>query len=363
MNDPRLDPQPDPGPAPLVLTLGEPAGIGPDIAIRAFLDRHAAALPPFLLVGDPGLLARRAALLGVEIELVRSTPETAAAYFPDRMPVLDTGVRATAAPGQPDATSAPAVIAALDAAMDLVEARRAAAVVTNPLAKAVMYQGGFAFPGHTEYLADRAARSASPGARPPRAVMMIWSPALAVVPATIHVPLGAVPGLVTIPLLVETGRIVARDMARRFGLPRPRLAFAGLNPHAGESGTLGREDEDVVAPAVAALVAEGIDAVGPLAADTLFHPQARAGYDVAIGMYHDQVLIPAKTLAFHDGVNVTLGLPFIRTSPDHGTAFDLAGTGRADPSSLMAALRLARHLADTEGASARDPAPNLARHT
>jgi len=361
MSDPRLDPRSDPGPAPLVLTLGEPAGIGPDIAIRAFLDRHAAALPPFLLVGDPDLVARRAAWLGVEIELVRSTPEAAAAHFPDRLPVLDTGVRATAAPGRPDASSAPAVIAALDAAMDLVEKGRAAAIVTNPLTKAVMYEGGFTFPGHTEYLADRAARSAPAGA-PPRAVMMIWSPALAVVPATIHVPLRAVPELVTIALLVETGRIVARDMARRFGLPRPRLAFAGLNPHAGESGTLGREDEEVVAPAVAALVAEGINAVGPLAADTLFHPQARAGYDVAIGMYHDQVLIPAKTLAFHDGVNVTLGLPFIRTSPDHGTAFDLAGTGRADPSSLMAALRLARHLANAETASSRDLPRDLARH-
>ncbi|MFG1478524.1 4-hydroxythreonine-4-phosphate dehydrogenase PdxA [Xanthobacter sp. V4C-4] len=332
-----------PAPPPLALTAGEPAGIGPELALAAWQAR--AELPAFIVVGDPELLAARAKLLNVAVPLAVCTPEQAPARFAEALPVLPVGARATAAPGHPDASSARAVMASLDAAVDLVRAGRAAALVTNPLAKSVMYAAGFPFPGHTEYLAARAAEGA---AVPPRAVMMIWSPALAVVPATIHVPLRAVPDLLTTRLLVETGRIVAADLRGRFGLRTPRLAFAGLNPHAGEDGTLGREDEEVVRPAVTLLRAEGIDARGPLPADTLFHPEARAGYDVAVGMYHDQVLIPAKTLAFHDGVNVTLGLPFIRTSPDHGTAFDIAGTGRANPASLMAALRLARRLADTE---------------
>lgn len=333
---------------PLALSLGEPAGIGPDIALAAFAERTARMLPAFIAVGDPGLLAARARALRLSVPLAVTVPEAAeAAFAAGRLPVLDTGIAATAAPGVPDDTSAPSVRASLDIALDLVTAGRAAALVTNPLAKAVMYAGGFRFPGHTEYLAARAATDAAA----PRAVMMIWSDRLAVVPATIHVPLRAVPDLLTTELLVETGTIVAAGMARRFGLPGARLAFLGLNPHAGEEGSLGREDLDIIAPAVARLRAAGIAATGPHPADTLFHPEARAGYDVAIGMYHDQVLIPAKTLAFHDGVNVTLGLPFIRTSPDHGTAFALAGTGRADPSSLSAALRLARRLADTEAAA------------
>ncbi|WP_454918575.1 4-hydroxythreonine-4-phosphate dehydrogenase PdxA [Xanthobacter sediminis] len=331
-----------PASPPLALTAGEPAGVGPELALKAWAARS--ALPAFFVVGDPDLLAARARLLGLDAPVAPCAPAEAPAIFPNALPVVPAGPRATAAPGRPDATSAAAVRASLDAAVELVRTGAAAALVTNPLAKSVMYAAGFPFPGHTEYLAACAAA----GGVAPRAVMMIWSPLLAVVPATIHVPLRQVPDLVTTALLVETGRIVATDLRRRFGLPAPRLAFAGLNPHAGEDGTLGREDEEVVRPAVEALRAAGIDARGPLPADTLFHPEARAGYDVAVGMYHDQVLIPAKTLAFHDGVNVTLGLPFIRTSPDHGTAFDIAGTGRANPASLMAALRLARRLADTE---------------
>lgn len=332
-------------PAPLVLTTGEPAGIGPELTLKVWLAR--AHVDPFFVTGDPDLLAARARALGYNVPVAPCAPSEAAALFEQALPVVACGPKVTSAPGVPDGSSAAAVQASLDAAVDLVRAGAAAAMVTNPLAKSVMYAAGFTFPGHTEYLAARAAEAG--GA--PRAVMMIWSPLLAVVPATIHVPLAAVPGLVTQDLLLDTARIVAADLRRRFGLAAPRLAFAGLNPHAGEGGSLGREDEDVVRPAVARLRAEGIDARGPLPADTLFHPEARAGYDVVIGMYHDQVLIPAKTLAFHDGVNVTLGLPFIRTSPDHGTAFDLAGTGRANPASLMAALRLARRLADTEARS------------
>ncbi|MFG1421080.1 4-hydroxythreonine-4-phosphate dehydrogenase PdxA [Roseixanthobacter liquoris] len=330
-------------PAALALTLGEPAGIGPDLTLAAWAHRARNGCPPFFAVGDPVLLEARARLLGLPVPVCTVAPQDAMDAFATALPVVAAGPRATAGPGVPDATSAAAVVQSLDRAVDLVMSGAARALVTAPLAKSVVYAAGFPFPGHTEYLA---ARCAAADGTIPHPVMMIWSPLLAVVPATIHIPLAQVPAQVTQALLVETGRIVDRDMRARFGIAAPRLAFAGLNPHAGEDGTLGREDEDVVRPAIAALRAEGIDAQGPRPADTLFHAEARAGYDVVIGMYHDQVLIPAKTLAFHDGVNVTLGLPFVRTSPDHGTAFDLAGTGRANPTSLLAALGLAWRLTE-----------------
>jgi 4-hydroxythreonine-4-phosphate dehydrogenase len=223
-----------------------------------------------------------------------------------------------------------------------VSAGTASAIVTNPVAKNVLYRSGFAEPGHTEFLGKLVEAMTGAAARP---VMMLWSPELAVVPVTIHLPLKEVVGKLTVELVVETGRIVARDLRDRFGIARPRLAVAGLNPHAGEDGALGDEDLSVVRPAVERLRAENIDARGPLPADSLFHQAARASYDVALAMYHDQALIPIKTLAFDHAVNVTLGLPFVRTSPDHGTAFDIAGTGRADPSSLIAAIELAARLA------------------
>jgi 4-hydroxythreonine-4-phosphate dehydrogenase len=248
----------------------------------------------------------------------------------------------TAAPGKPDATSAPAAIASIRRAAADVMAGRAAAMVTNPVAKNVLYRSGFAEPGHTEFLARLVQEATGNQLRP---VMMLWSAELAVVPVTIHLPLREVVRHLTSDLVVETGRIVARDLTARFGIARPRLAVAGLNPHAGEDGSLGEEDATIVAPAVKRLQAEGIDAIGPLPADTMFHARTRAGYDVALCMYHDQALIPIKMLAFERAVNVTLGLPFVRTSPDHGTAFDIAGTGRADPSSLVAALALAARLA------------------
>src|SRR5256885_1483310 len=215
------------------------------------------------------------------------------------------------------------------------------AIVTNPVAKNVLYRSGFPEPGHTEYLAKLTEESTGVALHP---VMMLWSPELAVVPVTIHLPLKDVVSRLTGDLVVETGRIVARDLRERFGIARPRLAIAGLNPHAGEEGALGDEDLSVVRPAVERLKAEGIDARGPLPADSLFHHAARASYDVVLAMYHDQALIPIKTLAFNHAVNVTLGLPFVRTSPDPGTAFDIAGTGRADPTSLIAALQLAARL-------------------
>ncbi|MBB3770277.1 4-hydroxythreonine-4-phosphate dehydrogenase [Angulomicrobium tetraedrale] len=328
--------------AALALSLGEPAGIGPDIALRAWVGRHTLHLPAFFVTGDADVLRRRAARLGLRVPVRPCAPEEAVRCFAEALPVVAAGPSATAEPGLPDATSGPAALAAIDAAVRLVQAGRAAAIVTNPIAKSVLYADGFTFPGHTEYLAHLAG---SPARQP---VMMIWSPELAVIPATIHIPVAEIARHFTRELLVDTGRIAARDLTERFGLARPRLAFCGLNPHAGEQGTIGREDEEITRPAVEALQREGIDARGPFPADTLFHARAREGYDVVIGAYHDQVLAPVKMLAFERAVNVTLGLPFVRTSPDHGTAFDIAGTGQADPSSLIEALRLARKLADAD---------------
>ena len=326
----------------LALTLGEPAGIGPDITLRLWAERERRALPPFYLRADPNFMSRRAGILGLDVPLASVSPEEASAAFSQALPIAPLGLPVTASPGAPDNTSAPAALASIRAAVDDVVAGRAAAVVTNPVAKAVLYASGFSDPGHTEFLARLALERFGVSAHP---VMMLWSPELAVVPVTVHVPLVEVPSRLTRELIVTTGRIVWRELRTRFGLPSPRLVATGLNPHAGENGTLGREDEDVVAPALAALRAEGVAVRGPLPADTLFHAGARASYDAALCMYHDQALIPLKTLAFDHGVNVTLGLPFVRTSPDHGTAFDIAGTGRADPSSLAAALALGARLA------------------
>jgi 4-hydroxythreonine-4-phosphate dehydrogenase len=262
--------------------------------------------------------------------------------FAAALPVVEAGAPVTATPGRPDASSAPAAIAAIDLAVRHVFAGLADAVVTNPIAKNVLYRSGFSEPGHTEYLAKLATGMTGFAVRP---VMMLWSPELAVVPVTIHLPLSRVPAALDADLIFETGRITARDLAARFGIARPRLAVAGLNPHAGEDGAMGEEDIAIVRPAVERLAAEGIAVRGPLPADTMFHAAARASYDAALCMYHDQALIPIKTLAFDHAVNVTLGLPFVRTSPDHGTAFDIAGSGRADPASLIAAIRLAARLA------------------
>jgi len=327
---------------PLALTLGEPAGIGPDIAVAAWLRRRELGLPVFYLIGDPDFLAARVRALGLDAPVAEASPATAAAIFPDALPVVASGIAATAQPGRPDGTSAPAAIAAIRQAVAHVVAGRASAVVTNPIAKSVLYRAGFSHPGHTEFLAQLAAAA---GGAVPHPVMMLWSPELAVVPVTIHLPLREAIAQLSTDLIVRTARIVAADLTARLGIARPRLALSGLNPHAGEDGTLGTEDRDIVAPAVEALRRDGIEARGPLPADTMFHAAARRTYDCAICMYHDQALIPIKTIAFDDGVNVTLGLPFVRTSPDHGTAFDIAGSGRANPSSLIAALRLAARMA------------------
>ena len=326
---------------PLALTSGEPAGIGPDIAITAWSRRNELGLPPFYLLGDRDFFEGRAKTLGLNIKLADARPEDASAQFASALPVVATGQVATARPGAPDATSADAALAAIRQAVDHVRSGRASAVVTNPIAKSVLYRAGFRHPGHTEFLAELAAN----GGAAPQPVMMLWSPALAVVPVTIHLSVRDALAQLSTDLIVSTARIAVADLKARFGLARPRLAVSGLNPHAGEDGSLGMEDIEMVAPAVEILRREGIHARGPLPADTMFHPAARKTYDCAICMYHDQALIPIKTIAFEDAVNVTLGLPFIRTSPDHGTAFDIAGTGRANPSSLVAALRLAARMA------------------
>jgi 4-hydroxythreonine-4-phosphate dehydrogenase len=330
----------------LALTIGEPAGIGPDIAIAAWLKRRELNLPAFYLIGDSAFLAARARALGVSVDLADASTESAADIFPDALPVVSTRITTTARPGEPDDTSAPTAIAAIRHAVADVIAGRASAVVTNPIAKSVLYRAGFSHPGHTEFLAQLAVAS---GGAVPHPVMMLWSLDLAVVPVTIHLPLRDAIAQLSSDLIVKTGRIVAADLKTRFGIARPRLAISGLNPHAGEDGSLGSEDQSIIAPAVAMLRQDGIDVRGPLPADTMFHAAARETYDCAICMYHDQALIPIKTIAFDDGVNVTLGLPFIRTSPDHGTAFDIAGTGRANPSSLIAALRLAARMAAASG--------------
>ncbi len=321
--------------------MGDPAGIGPDISLMSWLRRDAEGLPPFAFLGDPDLLRDRAAKLGllVPVEMIGAMSEAAAA-FKHALPVLPCPLKAPVEAGKPSPEAAPAIIAAIERAVALTLGGEAGAVVTNPIAKHILASAGFPHPGHTEFLgalAEAQGLSATP-------VMMLCGADLRVVPVTIHIPLARVPLALTTALIIETARVTAAGLMRYFGIAAPRLALTGLNPHAGEEGMLGHEDRDIIVPAIAELHAEGFDVTGPHPADTLFHARARQGYDAALAMYHDQALIPLKTLAFDEGVNVTLGLPFIRTSPDHGTAFDIAGTGKARPDSLIAALRLAAQM-------------------
>ncbi len=306
--------------APIVISCGEPAGIGPEIAVAAW-----AALRddvPLLWIGDPSHLP----------------PET-----PSDFPVLARDFGAPRVPGQPNPAHAQGVIDAIADGVAMVSDGQARAICTAPIHKAALKDGAdFPYPGHTEYL------SALAGDVP--VVMMLACDALRVVPATIHIPLADVPAQLTARLLTDTALITARALKRDFGIPAPRIAVAGLNPHAGEDGKMGMEEIEMITPVITALRAQGLDIFGPLSADTMFHAGARAGYDAALCMYHDQALIPIKTLDFSGGVNVTLGLPFIRTSPDHGTAFDIAGTGRADATSMIAAIRMAAQMATARGA-------------
>ena len=331
---------------PLALTSGEPAGIGPDITLKAWLRRDELKLPAFYWIGDAASLGRRVKGLGLNVRLAEVRPEDASATFAQALPVVPIGQIATARPGHPDGSSAEAAMTSIRQAVSDVMAGRAGAIVTNPIAKNVLYRAGFRHPGHTEYLAELAATNGTA----PQPVMLLWSPALAVVPVTIHVSLREALAQLSTELIVTTARIVVAGLKSHFGIARPRLAVSGLNPHAGEDGSLGTEEQTIVAPAIDILRKQGFDVRGPVPADTMFHEAVRPTYDCAICMYHDQALIPIKTLAFEEAVNVTLGLPFIRTSPDHGTAFDIAGTGKANPSSLIAALRLAARMADAKRA-------------
>ena len=323
---------------PLALTMGEPAGIGGEIALQAWL-RRGDGIPPFYAIDDPERLAGLARRLGWSVPVrTIAAAHQAPAIFGAALPVLPVGGTARAEAGRPDPADAPLVIRSIDIAVADVRDGRAAALVTNPINKDALYRAGFRHPGHTEYLAELAGGGVS-------AVMMLACPQLRVVPVTIHLALRRAVETLSAAAIVHAGRVTHGSLIADFGVPRPVIAVAGLNPHAGEAGALGDEDIAIIAPAIAELRAAGIDARGPLAADTMFHAAARQGYDAALCMYHDQALIPIKTLDFDGAVNVTLGLPFIRTSPDHGTAFDIAGTGKARPDSLIAALKLAAAMA------------------
>ncbi len=326
-------------PAPIAVTMGEPAGIGGELTLKAWLRRERDRLPVFLAFDDPARLTDLALSCGWDVPIAEiAAPEQATDRFERGLPVLRVPLEAPAAAGAPSAATAAAVLASIEAAAQAAIAGRVAAIVTNPIQKKPLYEAGFSHPGHTEFLGELAGG----GVRP---VMMLAVEGLRVVPVTIHIPLAEVPARLTREDIVLTGKTVADALARDFGVARGRIAVAAMNPHAGEAGALGREEIDIIAPAVAELRTAGVAAEGPLPADTLFHEGARRRYDAVLCMYHDQALIPLKTIDFAGGVNVTLGLPFVRTSPDHGTALDIAGTGTADPTSFIAALRVAAEMA------------------
>lgn len=327
---------------PLAISMGDPAGIGPEILAKAWADRDRAGLLPFFAVGD----ARA-------IERVWNGPthritdlSAVVGTFDAALPVLHVEDGGDIEPGRPDADGARCALQSLELACGLTRSGAAGALVTGPVSKAQLYQIGFTHPGQTEFVAERCGVSGD------NAVMMLAGPTLRVVPITTHVPLAQVSGLLSIELIVARARATARGLTRNFGIVSPRLAFAGFNPHAGESGAIGREEIDTLVPAIAQLRAEGIDVSGPFAADTMFHARARGHYDVAMCCYHDQALVPLKTLHFDEGVNITLGLPIVRTSPDHGTAFGLAGQDAAEPGAMIAAIRMAGEAAARRTADA-----------
>ena len=329
---------------PLAVTMGEPAGIGGEIVLAAWRARER-GIPPFYLIDDPQRLRALADRLGWSVPLRSiAAPAEASAVFAEALPVAPVGRAVRCRPGRPDAADAATVIGAIETAVADVLSGRALAVVTNPIHKASLYRAGFAYPGHTEFLA-----ALGDATEPP--VMMLAGRGLRVVPVTRHLPLRRAIESLQRQAIVHAGRVAAAALRRDFGIAAPVLAVAGLNPHGGEDGALGGEEREIIGPAVAALRAAGIAVNGPLPADAMFHGEARAGYDAALCMYHDQALIPVKTIDFYGAVNVTLGLPFVRTSPDHGTALALAGSGTARPDSLCAALVLAAAMAERRRAA------------
>lgn len=322
---------------PLAISMGEPAGIGPDLILQLFAQRKSLRLPPFLVYGNLEFLRARARRLGLEIAMTKAGPATANAIFVHSLPVLNLGDAIADRPGSPDPGTAETVLEAISKATGDCLTRSCRALVTAPIHKATLKKTGFAHPGHTEYLASLCAG----GGEAPTPIMMLAHESFRVVPLTIHMALAEVAQNISTQMVVRKARIMARGLRTCFGIAKPKIAVTGLNPHAGEEGNMGSEEREEIAPAVALLRKEGLDVTGPLPADTLFHPEHWQHYDVVLAMYHDQALIPIKTLAFDQAVNVTLGLPILRTSPDHGTAFDLAGTGRASANSFLAAIRLA----------------------
>lgn len=330
--------------APLALSLGDPAGIGPEITVKAWRALREQG-PAFMVVGDAQALAS-APGTPAPIRAVTG-PEEALRVFPAAIPVLDLPLAAPVVAGQPNPANGGAVIRWIETGAGLALSGAVSGLVTAPIAKAALYAAGFRFPGHTEFLADLTDAGHGDGPRGP--VMMLVAADLRVALATIHSPLAAVPGLLTMEGVVNTGLVTARALKRDFGIEHPRLVLAGLNPHAGESGTIGREEIDILEPAARALADLGVQIRGPRPADSLFHAEARATYDAALCLYHDQALIPVKMLDFWGGVNVTLGLPIVRTSPDHGAAFDIAGRGLARPDSMIAAIHLAAGMAARRG--------------
>jgi len=324
----------------LALTMGEPAGIGGDLTLAAWMERTPLNLPPFFCIDDPARLKALSDKLEISVPIAKiAAPEEGLGCFADALPVFPCPLATSSTPGELNGKNASAVRQSIETAVSLVQGGSASAVVTNPIHKKVLNEAGFPFPGHTEFLAHLAKIESPP-------VMMLACNALKVVPVTVHISLAEAARSVTTEMIVTKAEITAMALSRDFGITKPRLAVAGLNPHAGEGGHMGSEDETIVKPAVEELRRRGIDAVGPLPSDTMFHERARQGYDAAICMYHDQALIPIKTIDFDNGVNITLGLPFIRTSPDHGTALDLAGTGKAKIDSLVAALKMAAQMAE-----------------
>lgn len=322
---------------PLAISMGEPAGVGPDIILALYAQRAALRLPEFCVFGNTDFLKSRAERLGLAIDIATVGPTGKNAAFASALPVSHVEGLVPDHPGQSSQLSASTVIQSIEEAVAATLTGACRGLVTAPIHKAALYNAGFKHPGHTEFLAELCAV----GGKPRLPVMMLAHGGLRAVPVTIHVPIRDVPDLITKQLVVDTIKVVAHDLRHRFGVANPQIGVAGLNPHAGEGGAIGREELEIIGPAVAQLQFEGIGVEGPLPADTLFYPAHWARYDAVVAMYHDQALIPIKTVAFDEAVNVTLGLPIVRTSPDHGTAFDLAGTGRASPASFLAAIRMA----------------------
>ena len=321
---------------PLAVAMGDPAGIGPEIVAKAWSARQVHSLAPFFAVGDPRAVTQVWSGPIAQID----DPADAAKVFPDALPILRVGQGGVLAPGTPNLEGAHCALESLELSAGLARSGAAGALVTGPVSKAQLYQIGFTHPGQTEFVAERC------GVSRENAVMMLAGPTLRVVPVTTHVPLSRVSELLSVELIIACARVTARGLLRNFGIEHPRIAFAGFNPHAGEQGAIGREEIDFLLPAIAQLRSEGIDATGPFAADTMFHARARATFDAAMCLYHDQALVPLKTLHFDEGVNITLGLPVVRTSPDHGTAFGIAGRNEAEPGAMIAAIRLAAAAAD-----------------